>query len=136
MLFRLSTATLFRLSPAILFLDDLLVSDLTSPVRLSSTGMLVASFSARSISPATVLPFVASFSSSRALKRTTPRLLATYNTSATKHCTRYAFLLFVIGSTSLGIAVMSRMYAGSNEPPIMRHALCVTVTMIADSGRL
>ena len=28
------------------------------------------------------------------------------------------------------------MYAGSKLPPIIRHVLCVTVTSIADSGRL
>jgi hypothetical protein len=114
MLLRLSTAPkLFRLSAIMLMRDDLLVKDLTMPFGFSSlivaAAVAAASFSALSISPATVLPFVASFSSSSPANLTMPLSLGTCSTSATKHWIKYAFLLFVTGCTSLGIAVMSKI---------------------------
>lgn len=43
--------------------------------------------------------------------------------------------LFVTGWTSEGTAVIVKIYAGSNEAARRRHAECLIVTRMEDSGR-
>jgi hypothetical protein len=101
---------LLRFSGSRLSREDLLVSVRTRPFFSSLPfADASASLSALAMSPAIVVPLVANFSSSTAAKRTTPLSLGTLSASAINACMRYALRVFVVGWTSLGIAVMSRM---------------------------
>lgn len=88
-----------------------------------------------SISPSTVLPLIARFSSAIGVYLIIPRSAVTPIASAMNDCTRAVLRLLVAACTCDGRAEMVRMYAGSNEPPSRRQAECVRAIMIDDSGR-
>ena len=52
------------------------------------------------------MPLVARYSSGTPMNRMTPRVAGTLRDSAMKICIKAAFLLFVVGSTWLGRALM------------------------------
>lgn len=99
------------------------------------TSLSLLLFSMRSISPKTVVPFVARFSSAMGWNRRMPLSGGTARISAMKDWIKAELRLLVTGCNWEGRAVMVRMYAGSKEPASSRQAECSTLTMMLLSGR-